>query len=155
AIVGTAGLTLTVNGSNFVAASRVQWNGSARATTFVSANQLQAALTPSDLAATATASVSVFNPTPGGGVSGAPRFTVNNPAPTLSALSPSSLIAGGGPFTLTVTGTSFISGSTVQWNGSARTTTYVSATQLQASIPAPDIAVGAMVSVTVSTPAPG
>jgi len=54
--------------------------------------------------------------------------TANNPAPTLSALSPTSATAGGPAFTLMVTGTNFVSGYTVRWNGNARTTTLVSAT---------------------------
>jgi hypothetical protein len=31
-----------------------------------------------------TANVTVFNPAPGGGESGAVTFTINNPAPTIS-----------------------------------------------------------------------
>lgn len=155
AIVGTPGLTVTVTGSNFVRTSVVQWNGVARATTFVSTTQLQASLVPGDLAAATTTSVSVFNPSPGGGVSAAQTFTINNPGPTLTSLSPTSATAAGAAFTLTVTGADFVSGSAVQWNGTARTTTFVSATQLQASISTSDIAVGGTASVVVSTPAPG
>ena len=60
--------------------------------------------------------------------------------PVTTSISPSSKIAGTGTFTLTVNGANFISGtSIVAWNGSNRTTTYVSPTQLTASIPASDI----------------
>ena len=45
--------------------------------------------------------------------------------------------------------------STVRWNGSGRTTTFVSATGLTARIPASDLAVGGPLSITVFTPAPG
>jgi len=62
------------------------------------------------------------------------------PVPTTVGLVPTSATAGGSAFTLTVTGTNFISASVVKWNGSNRTTTYVSATQLTASITAADIA---------------
>ena len=41
--------------------------------------------------------------------------------------------------TLTVTGSGFVSGATVRWNGVNRTTTFVSATQLTAAIPASDL----------------
>ena len=67
-------------------------------------------------------------------------YTINDPVPTATALSPSSATAGGAAFTLTVTGTNFVSGSVVQWNGSARTTALVSGTQLTAAILASDIA---------------
>src|SRR5215471_14767496 len=38
---GGTGFTLTVNGTNFLSSSVVQWNGSPRATTAVSTSQLQ------------------------------------------------------------------------------------------------------------------
>jgi hypothetical protein len=62
------------------------------------------------------------------------------PVPTITSISPTSAVAGSTGFTLTVTGTNYVSGqSTVTWNGSPRTTTFVSATQLTADIPAADI----------------
>ena len=68
---GGAGFTLTVNGSNFVSNSQVQWNGVNRATTFVSCNQLTAQILPDDLTATGTATVTIVNPAPEGGTSNA------------------------------------------------------------------------------------
>ena len=73
-------------------------------------------------------------------------------APTLTSLSPSSAAAGGPAFTLTVNGSNFVSGSVVRWNGADRTTTFVSATQLTAAIPAADIAAAGSASVTVQNP---
>jgi C1A family cysteine protease len=78
-----------------------------------------------------------------------------SPAPVLSSISPSSAAAGGSAFTLTAAGSSFTSQSKVRWNGADRTTTFVSATQLSAAIPAADIATAGSASVTVYTPAPG
>ena len=66
---GGAGFTLTVNGAGFVAASTVNWNGSPLATTFVNNHQLTATVPASDIATASTASVTVVNPSPGGGVS--------------------------------------------------------------------------------------
>jgi len=76
-------------------------------------------------------------------------------APTVTSLSPTQAIVGGAAFTLTVTGSGFASSSVVQWNGSNRPTTFVSATQLQASIAAADIAAVGTAQVAVQTPAPG
>jgi len=78
-----------------------------------------------------------------------------NPAPAITTLSPASAYAGGAAFTLTVNGTGFVSSSVVRWNGSNRPTTFVSGTQLQASIAAADIATAGADSVTVLSPAPG
>jgi hypothetical protein len=76
-------------------------------------------------------------------------------SPTLSSLSPASAAVGGPPFTLTVNGGNFVSGSVVQWNGAARATTFVSSSQLTAAIPASDIASGGEAQVTVTNPGGG
>src|SRR5258708_38628578 len=89
------------------------------------------------------------------GCSGLKPSTSSNPVPTVASLSPSAAPAGSASFTLTVSGTNFVSLSTVHWNGSARPTTFVSSTQLQAQITNADIATSGTVSVTVSTPTPG
>jgi hypothetical protein len=86
---------------------------------------------------------------------GKATLTVTNPVPTLTSLSPSSAATGGAAFTLTVNGSNFVNGSTVKWNGASRTTTYVSPTQLTASILAADIATTTTVPVTVFNPTPG
>jgi Domain of unknown function (DUF4082)/Bacterial Ig-like domain/Bacterial Ig domain len=77
AIAGGAAFTLTVNGTNFVTNSVVRWNGADRPTTFVSATQLTAAIPSTDIAASGTASVTVFNPAPGGGTSNPQTFTIS------------------------------------------------------------------------------
>lgn len=59
--------------------------------------------------------------------------------PTLINLTPSSAIAGTGAFSLGLTGTNFTPSSVVRWNGSNRTTTYISPTQLTAAIAATDL----------------
>ncbi|HUL93628.1 MAG TPA: S8 family serine peptidase [Burkholderiales bacterium] len=155
AAAGGAAFALTVNGSNFVNGAEVRWNGAGRATTFVSAAQLTAAISAADIAAGGTASVTVFNPAPGGGTSTAATFTVFNPVPAVADLSPSSITFGGAAFTLTVNGSNFANGAQVQWSFAARTTTFVSAGQLTAVIPAGDIAAPGTHSVTVFNPAPG
>ncbi|HUJ17960.1 MAG TPA: hypothetical protein VL197_08195 [Nitrospirota bacterium] len=158
ATAGGADFTLTVNGSGFVSGSTVLWNGASRTTTYVSSTRLTAGIMAADIATAGTASVTVFNPAPGGGTSNAQAFTVTtstNPVPATTSISPSSRTARGAAFTLTVNGSGFVSSSTVQWNGASRTTTYVSSTQLTAAIPSSDIATAGTASVTVFNPAPG
>lgn len=82
---GTA-FTLTVNGTGFVATSVVNWNGSPRATTFVSSAQLTATILASDIATASMASVTVVNPSPGGGVSNNQYFSTVVPGPSVSFL---------------------------------------------------------------------
>jgi hypothetical protein len=79
-----------------------------------------------------------------------------NPVPVISGISPLFTNAGGSAFTLTVNGSGFISGSTAYWGTSALTTTYGSANQLTAQVPAADIATGGTITaITVQTPSPG
>src|SRR5258706_534313 len=76
-----------------------------------------------------------------------------SPVPQIAnPLVPTGVVPGSPAFTLTVNGTGFVSGSTVYWNGSARTTTFVSAAQLTASILAADVATATSGIVTVHNP---
>ena len=52
AMHGGTGFTLTINGNNFGADAAVYWNAAARATTYVTGNQVTAAITASDIANT-------------------------------------------------------------------------------------------------------
>jgi RHS repeat-associated protein len=76
-----------------------------------------------------------------------------HPVPVATGLTPATATAGGSG--LTVTGTGFVSASQVQWNGSPRSTTYVSASQVQAAIEASDVATAGANTVTVVNPSPG
>jgi hypothetical protein len=75
---GGGGFTLTVNGTGFVSGSVVNWNGSARATTFLSSTQLRAGISAADIAMAGTASVTAVNPAPGGGTSNVALLPVTN-----------------------------------------------------------------------------
>jgi hypothetical protein len=155
AVAGAAAQTLTINGTNFLSTSTVTYNGTARTASFISSTQLTISLSAGDQATAGSYPVVVTNPTPGGGASTTDDFTVNNPVPTVSSLSPSSATTGGAAFTLTVNGGNFVTTSAVQWNGSNSATVYVSATQLTASITAADIAAAGTSIVNVVNPSPG
>jgi PKD repeat protein len=138
--------------------SKVRWNGADHTTSYLNPTLLNAQIPSFDIASAGSASITVFNPPPGGGTSGTAIFTISpalNPTPVLATISPSSTNAGGPGFTLTVTGSTFIPGSTVQWNGNNQATTYISSTRLTASIPAAGIASPGTAGVTVFNPSPG
>ncbi len=78
-----------------------------------------------------------------------------NPLPTLVSLSPSSAIATGQTFTLTLNGTNFLPNSIVAWNGTPLPATYGNSALLTVSVPASAITVGGMAEITVSNPGPG
>jgi FG-GAP-like repeat/Putative Ig domain len=85
-----------------------------------------------------------------------PNIPAGNPVPFLNQpLVPDAIAPGGPKFTLSVNGTGFLSTSTVDFNGTALATTFVSNKQLTAVVPAASIATAATASITVVNPPPG
>jgi hypothetical protein len=97
---GGVAFSLTVLGSNFVPNSIVRWNGSDRVATYVSTTELQAAITATDIATGGDAQITVFNPSPAGGASGAMAFHVSSF--TLSASTASVTVTAGQSATYTI-----------------------------------------------------
>jgi hypothetical protein len=155
ATAGAAAQALTINGTGFLSTSTVTYNGVGHAATYVSATQLTVTLSAGDQGTVGAYAVVVTNPAPGGGASNALNFTVNNPVPSITSLSPPSATAGAGAQTLTINGTNFLSTSTVTYNGVGHTATFVSATQLTISLSATDQATAGSYAVVVTNPAPG
>ena len=159
---GGAAFTLTINGTNFVAASMVNFGGSAPATTFVNSTQLTAAIPAASIASIGTPAVTVTNPAPGGGTSKAINFTITSglsSVPTINYLYPSCVPAGEQSFQLQVVGpypgSNFVAGSVVRWNGSDRPTTMDAINGLIAQISVSDVAAAGTAAVTVFNPGPG
>ena len=78
---GWPGFQLTVQGTNFVAASVLQWEGVQRQTTVISSTELKAAIPAALLVSPEAAQIAVVNPSPGGG-----RWRNVQPARILSVL---------------------------------------------------------------------
>src|ERR1700720_3082487 len=73
----------------------------------------------------------------GGSGGGATVPTPNSgPVPVISALSPNSSAQGGPAFTLSVVGSNFVPGATVQLNGGSLNTTFTNSTLVTAAVPA-------------------
>ena len=101
-VPGGLAFKLTVNGTGFVSGSTVKWNGSARATNFVSDSKLTATLLATDVASFNTASVTVFNPSPGGGASNVVFFETTRPTSSVALSIPSEVAAGSDPDSVAV-----------------------------------------------------
>src|SRR5262249_56213667 len=99
----------------------------------------------------------VRNAVPTTGVSNALDLQVVNPVPTLTSISPNLLPVGSPTFTLQLTGTNFVPGAAVQWNGANRVTFPPTGggTQLTATIPASDLQTVCTAMVRVVNPSPG
>lgn len=149
---GSAGVTLTITGTNFVPTSRVQYGGSDRPTTYVSASTLQVQLTAADLSFPFSTAVDVLNPSPGGGSSQSLSLNLINPVPSITSLTPSTVTAGGLTFQLLVKGTGLQYGGFVYWNGQPVQFTFpVDANTLQAQIPYSLIVNAGTVQITIQT----
>jgi len=79
----------------------------------------------------------------------------NNPAPSVTSLSPSTSVVGAATLTLTISGSGFISASTVSFNGTAHTASFVSTSELTISLSAADQATAGSFAVMVTNPGPG
>ncbi len=155
AFAGDVSFTLGVIGTNFVNGSVVRWGSTNLVTTFQSPTLLTAAVPASLITTAGTASITVFNPAPGGGTSNALPFNIINPVPTLTGLGVATIAAGGGAGTLEVNGNGFVPTSVVFWNGRALPTRYVSRTRLLVDYTAADLVCAGIIRVTVVSPAPG
>ncbi len=104
------------------------------------------AVVPNPYTVTITSSIAKY-PT---AVPGSVPIQVWNPIPVLSAATPNGFSEG--TTTVTVTGSQFVYGAQISWNGALVPTTYVSSTQLVAQIAAPNPGTFPL---TVTNPDPG
>lgn len=135
-IAGSDPQVVTINGSNFLLSSTVTFAGVAQKATFVNSGQLTIQVSSAEQATAGIYSIVVVNPGPGGGRSSPSTFTVNNPQPVVSSITPSVLATKSPDTKIALTGSGFIAGSSVTVNGTTLKTDFISTTQLNAVIPA-------------------
>lgn len=75
---------LNVTGQGFAPDAALNWNGSPRVTIVNSVDSLQAIINAADVAKIGTASITVTNPAPGGGVSDVAFFPIRQPASSVA-----------------------------------------------------------------------
>ena len=86
---------------------------------------------------------------------GSSPSSAKNPTAVVQTISPNSAALGDPAFTLSVVGSQFMPGSTVQWNGTSLPTTVVNNLLLTAQVPANAVASNGPDTVAVVNPAPG
>jgi trimeric autotransporter adhesin len=153
--VGSAATVVNIVGTGFVAGTAVLVNGASRPATLVSATAMTVALTSGDLSSAGSLGITAVNPAPGGGVSSSSSIAIGNPVPGAITLTPASAIAGTGTAQIIVNGSSLVPATVVYVNGQPRTTTYVNATQLVASLTSADLATAGSLSIVATSPSPG
>ena len=153
AAVGASGVTITATGAGFVSTDVLvisQSNTRSNLpTTYVNATTLTAVV-PAMPALAVQATIFVSDPAGDVSSRGLP-LTVGQP-PAITSLSPGSVIVGGPGFALVVGGSGFLAGAVVQWNGGPLPTTFVSDTQLTASVAAALIAAQGSIGIAVTVP---
>ena len=147
-------ISLTATGVGFTSQSVIQVAGTpVTPTTLNSDGTLSASIPASALQGASVFGITIAN---GSTVSNSLPFSVSNPPPTISSISPTSAIVGGGTVTLTITGTNFVTNSSINFGNTTLTpTTGSTSTSLTATIPNSALASAAVVEVTVTNPAPG
>jgi WD40-like Beta Propeller Repeat len=154
---GSPTFSLTVNASNVTPASTVSWNSTPLATFFVSTAQLTAQVPATLINNAGTSLITITTPQPGGGTSLSLTFTINplpSAVPTITALSPSGVLTNSPGFTLTVTGTNFVSTSVVTVRGNDRPTSFVNSTTLEAAMSDSDTTTAGELQIAVLNPQP-
>ncbi len=152
-LVGSTPGTVTITGSNFDPKATVTFAGSAAANvSMVSATQITFATTAAELATAAVNAVVITNPD---GQTATINFTVDNPTPTITAVQPQPVFPCDAPKTLTVTGTNFLAGTTVTYNGESKTATISSTNQLTIPLTLADVAKPGSFPVAVTLGGPG
>lgn len=95
---GTGFVDAYTNGSGTVVGTTVLWDGSPRTTTYFNSQQVVGAVTAADTAVEGRHSVTVSNPSPGGGTSNALTVIVDGTPPVIAAsANPATLPKGGNP----------------------------------------------------------
>jgi trimeric autotransporter adhesin len=152
---GSSTLTLTISGSGFLNTSVVQVGGITESATYVSGTQLTVAVPANQLASGAVISVVVSNGSSSNSSGATINLEVDNPAPTITFVSPTSELTGAATTAIAVTGTGFMPATVINVNGVARTTTFGNSTQISVAITAADVAAAGSLSLTAVNPTPG
>lgn len=148
---GTAQFTLTATGTNYTSGTQILWDGVAQTTTVASNTQLTATIPASLIATPGSVSIRVMKADTTTSEPLTLTITGNSASTfSLTSISPSSVAAGSAAFTLTATGVGFASSDVITLNGTGITTSFDSATQLHATIPASSIVSPGVISVAVS-----
>jgi hypothetical protein len=152
----SSGVTVFLTGSGFVPQSIATLNQKNLTTVFGGPTALQAQVPAADLAAPGQVEIGILNPQPGGGVSNQVPLSVLNPVPTIASISPTSILVGGTPPTITLTGTGYVNQFTsITVNGTPLPSTIASSTSAFISLTAGDLTLGGLDQLVAVNPPPG
>lgn len=151
-LVGSSNTVVTITGTGFTPSTTVYLGGYAQPTTFISSQSVSFTVGAQYSYSTGTPSLYVRNP---GFVSNFVSLPIVNPAPTLTSISPATVIAGASNFPLTLTGSGFSASSTVVINGVSYSLNVNSGTTATVTVSATTVASLGNLPVTIVNPSPG
>ena len=151
-LAGSGTAVVTLLGTGFTPTTTAYLNGTPQTTAYLSPQSVSFVLNSIYVAAPTTLAFYVTNAV---GLSNTILAAVVNPAPVLTAISPSSVIAGSPTFSLTLTGTNFGSHSTVLINGISHSPYTSSSSTLSVFVDATEVTTPGSLAVTVVSPSPG
>ncbi len=154
ATAGSPALDMNINGTGFASGATANWTPaggqpSNLLVSFKSSMLLVATITADQLRTGGSVQVTVKNPTGDPSLPGTFTVIAGPTINTTNGLSPSSAPVNSAPVSLIVTGTGFVSTSSVRWNGTELATTFDSTIQLRATIPLNLLAVAGPAPITV------
>jgi streptogramin lyase len=155
-ITGPVGAPVSILGTGFdtdATGNQVTFNGTASLVGSSTASSIQTSVPAEAISGPVTVT------TGSGTTTSSLIFVVgnssSNPIPAITNLTPSSLSVGATPQVLGISGSGFLTASTVTFNGVSHTPTFVSASQLAISLTSGDLATAGTFPVVVTNPAPG
>ncbi len=155
AAIGSGNVVVTIAGSGFVSTSEVYFGDAVVSKTAFTYNSITATVPGTLLQTLGQYQVKVKNPTPGGGDSNTIAFTVKNPAPVITSVTPSEASVGSGNVVLAIVGSGFVSASEVWFGATVVSKTAITSNSITATIPGTLLQTAGLYQVTVKNPAPG
>jgi IPT/TIG domain len=160
---GSQDFSIFISGTGFISSAKGAtfgyWNGSPRSTNYnITTGQLQMTIPAADVATAGQVQITVISPPPGGGeAQAASTFYVEAPQvswPVISSIAPASASVNAKPPLITITGSNFVLGDVVTWNGQTRASTsaYLDQNHMTVQPAATDMASAGNASISVSDP---
>jgi hypothetical protein len=155
-VIDSPAFPLQITGTGFVPQSTVMFGSTMLTPSSVTPTLLTVLVTEAAIttAGNGSTSISVVNPTPGGGASNSINFTIQNPQPALSTINPPGVTADVADVVLTISGSHFVQGVTVTVGTTVLTPLSIQPQALTVRIPMAQLVAGSIV-ISVENPGPG
>ncbi len=157
-IVDSPDTDIAVTGGPFIPSSEVLFEGTPLPTTVIDAQTLGTRFEATRLTLSREAELLVRNRGPAGNtVSSDPvLFAIGGPAPIILTLSgvPGEVVVGGSGFDVTLKGSGFVDGASLEINGKSRSTTFVDETSIVGTVLPEDLSLAGSVKRSAVNPSP-